>query len=673
VSEIDEIPVEAGTGDRPSSSAGERLLVGLAIATLLGGLLIAAANLLNGGTPTEAARQSAAATTTQRPSPTARPLEEVTLQPVDPPGPESSPPLLSPFEEQYVATHWLSVREELTLRARPTESSLELGSLPAGALALVGASEVNEGWLHVLAPLPRGWVHLEDGTGAPQGVLTPVAEDELHAGIDSIAAGEPGFVAHLWGPAGWASAASDDGEDWGTGGGSLPAGLPGWSAAWGPAGWLAVAAFDDLVWESADGVSWSVLGSLQTTDVATPEQLVGTPNGYLMTLAARTTRAASSIWFSPDGITWQESADPWPDATERLPRVRRLRALDDGFLVMQSNVAGGGLRLAYSADGATWHDIPVEDAGDRVRFLDVAVADGALLGLGQMQPDRIVAWSGSLADGQPALRRDSQAERLLDGAWITAVTSDGSRGYAFGFDLQDGGSRAWVGDASGWRPLPIPADGFATPVHGAAAGAGGVVVAGARIGADGAMPELWHLRADGSWVPEAEPIAASLLGVPASDCSSIALPSSALEFAVLSARDAVACFGDTPMTFDAWSGDCHSCLARRTWWGGQPPWLVDRARFLQLMPYEGFPDQGWSRVGVTAPGIAWDDALVGTWLRVTGHYDDPAAESCRTPPTSVPPNRDPWSPFNGWEGPQLAIWRCQHTFVVTEVSVTGQP
>lgn len=46
MSEIDEIPVEAGTGDQPSGSLAERLLIGLALVTLVGGLFIAGANLL---------------------------------------------------------------------------------------------------------------------------------------------------------------------------------------------------------------------------------------------------------------------------------------------------------------------------------------------------------------------------------------------------------------------------------------------------------------------------------------------------------------------------------------------------------------------------------------------------------------------------------------------------
>ena len=225
---------------------------------------------------------------------------------------------------------------------------------------------------------------------------------------------------------------------------------------------------------------------------------------------------------------------------------------------------------------------------------------------------------------------------------------------------------AWVGDGEGWRPLAVPAEGFGQVVRAAAAGDGGVVVAGARLGVGDIVPAFWHLRADGSWVAEATPAANLLFAPPAEECPPV--PTSALAFAALEAGRAVKCFGDLPMTFNAWSGDCRACW-RHLPSMGEPTWLVQPDAFLQLMPYQGYPDQGWARRGVLDRELAWDDGWPGHWVRITGHYDDPAAASCGLPPPQ--PVRRGFE-FD-WLGSSIDIWRCERTFVVNEVNLISQP
>jgi hypothetical protein len=67
---------------------------------------------------------------------------------------------------------------------------------------------------------------------------------------------------------------------------------------------------------------------------------------------------------------------------------------------------------------------------------------------------------------------------------------------------------------------------------------------------------------------------------------------------------------------------------------------------------------------VLHPELTWRRQWTDTWLRVTGHFDDPAAERCATGPE---PGNEAW-----WHGPELDVLFCRHAFVVTGVEVLGR-
>jgi hypothetical protein len=127
---------------------------------------------------------------------------------------------------------------------------------------------------------------------------------------------------------------------------------------------------------------------------------------------------------------------------------------------------------------------------------------------------------------------------------------------------------------------------------------------------------------------------------------------------------AVACFGDEPLSFVAWSGECNGC-----WDEGAPEaagdWLRQPARFFMLIPYEGDMDSGWWRQAVPHPTLAWDDEWSGTWLRITGHFADPEAQRCGAGPSA---GEEEW-----WEGPEANLHWCRQTFVVTVADPVRAP
>ncbi|HET6746437.1 MAG TPA: hypothetical protein VFH90_11405 [Candidatus Limnocylindria bacterium] len=120
-------------------------------------------------------------------------------------------------------------------------------------------------------------------------------------------------------------------------------------------------------------------------------------------------------------------------------------------------------------------------------------------------------------------------------------------------------------------------------------------------------------------------------------------------------RDPVACYGDAPLTFDAtWLGggvaDCPTAP--------EPAWLACSAFSLQA-------PGDTRKVGAPSLGVAVDPSASLSLpsepyaqVRVTGHFDDPAAQTCRETEPLPGASAEPDSQI---------IERCRNTFVITEV------
>ena len=121
------------------------------------------------------------------------------------------------------------------------------------------------------------------------------------------------------------------------------------------------------------------------------------------------------------------------------------------------------------------------------------------------------------------------------------------------------------------------------------------------------------------------------------------------------AGDPVACYGNAPLSFDA------------TWYGGgvadcppapEPAWLACSSFSLQAAG-------DTRKVGAPQLFVAVDPSVIVSFsesyaqVRVTGHYDDPAAQTCRE--TQLGGDAQTLAPA------AETIERCRRTFVVTQV------
>lgn len=665
MSDIEEIPVETVAGERPSSAVGDRLLIGLAALALLGGALIAAGNFVAGllpevaaqASPAQSVEETAEPTRTPRPTRSPRPLREVSVVPGDPPPQPRYP---------GSTTVWVEVAEETPLLSDSSVGATELGRLEPGQVAIGDRQDGQPDWVYIYDPQPGGWVRLFDDEGVQLATFEAVRYPIFGGSVTAVATGPSGFVAHGimpspgYEPGESVTAFAADGVSWRIVEPLHASPWGGVAMAWGPSGWLAATTLDTSaggqrtwLFESADGQRWTSLGQLDAGD-AYVRRLLATDEGYLLVHDDGGSND-TDLWFSPDGLTWQEGVDPF-----RIPEGGALQviATPTRFVAwMLTESDSGDPLVATSTNGRNWTPVPVN--GNESAWLQLAVADGdTLLGLARSASGRVVAYRGSLRSGQVALSRDPALELAFEGDTVSALASDGTTAIALGFEKEDGTSLAWRSTGSGWRRLPVPDGGFGAVVRDAVIGPRGALVVGAEYGRVGSTPVLWHLGEGDDWVREAQPVVSPPPEPTPEECGEP--PDSALEFMTLDATLGAPCFGDAPMTFTAWSFECPGCYGPGDG-AGEPGWLMNPDHHLFLLPMEAGGDSGWWKVAILAPDLEWGDELLGTWLRITGHYDDPAAAGCRHHP---PPSEELY-----YNGPEETRWACRQAFVVTELEV----
>lgn len=674
--EIEEIPLATAEGDRPRSTLGDRLIVSLAGIVLLGGVLIAATNLLQGlapeGTAATSAAPSAAVTPTPsrtpRPSPTPRPLRDVTVEPgtPQPPPPVSENPQFG----------WLEILAPTIEYASPSTTARTVRELAAGEILLVNLDP--NGWATETDPetgYEAGFVSLDDAVGNRVAAFFPVDSQVYPGHIEGIWAGPDALFASIWPPQQQYAGTqpllvrSQDGERWTPVDADPALTVTTPQLAWGPEGWIAVSTspYDGTpwIWQSYNGEDWEPLGELGTgNDSGWPSRLVASARGYeLLFDEYRYNGSVTTTWFSSDGIYWQESADPLGRSEgERLnAQGTSLLGTNAGFVAWTVNYDYGAVfenRIGFSADGLHWTPVTMDDA--RVRgALQLAVVGDSLLVVGQGLTGTIQAWRADLAKPDPRLQRDAATEAALDGTQNVQLTGDGTTAYAFGYRPASSGPAIWSTDGSAWRrvrvPNPIP---FGAAAYLGAVGPEGLVVIGSQSSVAGESPVMWHLRPDGRWIREPEPIIPAVADPSPEACGP--LPSSAIEFAALSPTWGPICFGDEPMTFTAWAAPCDWC-PREPLPTPTGTWLMEVPATMLLRPVVGAP---WPyNEAVIQPGLEISSGLSGKWVRVTGHYDDPAAAACAYPP----------DPGNYYNPPEAAVTYCRQRFVVTALKLVDGP
>jgi hypothetical protein len=648
--------VEMSPGAQPPSGFGDRILVGLALVALVGGALIAVANLLphHDGVADASIAPSEQPKRTPRPSPTPAPPRVATLQDPD--------IRIVPPEQQSQFDGWIRALVDLTIRSSPDPKGTSLGVMKQGDVGY--ASQMQE-------PTDEpGWLFLQDS----QGWVATIAGGEQLAhrysypqvpgsgSIENVTAGPDGFVAIISPPGDSSSygpprpAFSTDGMSWRSAAASA---FDGWwvsSVASGPAGWLAAGDVSEgseslvMMWSSPDGLRWTRLGILAGRNGDYVIQMVGSQGGYLLETQQQVQNSGSgtTLWSSADGLTWNESVVPLSGANGD----RHIVPLAGGFYMWEASEG------AFSPDGMHWS--AVDGAPDGVN-LQVTNLQGRAVAI-DLDPSTLAprVWGGLVARGRLEWHRLASSDDFFAGGVVTQVVSDGNRVSAFGWDRSTERPLVWTGDGAEWVRTPLPESFGGHPLV-AAAGPRGVVVVGYRHTLRGDNPIAWHRAAVGGWLPEPDPILALVPDPTSGECP--AIPTEYLDLTVVDVPGVVSCHGDAPITFQAFSVPCGGC-AGSVEGNPQPAWLMNPfINQLYLTPNRSHSD--WQSRAVLGPGLTLEPEWTGNMLRLTGHFDDAAASTCHTDLTA---DQVRWS-----TGQQSIMDGCRQTFVVTAVTVLPGP
>jgi hypothetical protein len=663
-----DLPLATEEGRRPPSTAGDRMMVGLAALALFGGALIAIGKVLpesdepQTGEATATVLATVEATRTPRPTATPRPLRSFQVEP-------GTPPEGQPQPEWY--SGWVRALEDATIYGSANAQSVEMGVLREGEAAY--ADEIPEadggtpGWFQIQVPV-AGWVRAEiDGRE-----ILRLFPSTSHGGgwIEGLVSGPDGFALVGYAPQATAGHgnvfATSDGRSWQKH--ELPFGRDYYGAflAYGPAGWLAMVHVQDgtdgsqpWLWQSADAVSWEPLGALTSMQNRSGGfgQLVANESGYVMLSYNQSGYGGDGVdlWYSTDGVLWSERRVP--EAFSE-PYAARLTATPLGFFLHYSTAGGGWVPDgpspgAFSPDGWTWSTVTAD--GDALGpLVGVAAAGEDLVAIERINSGRVRAWVGIVTGEEMTWTADRAAGSAFDGAVVTAVVSDGMTPIAFGWERFTETPLWWQRRGDSWQRHELPDDYRGIP-RVAVGGPAGYLLAGSSQSALGENPTIWSLSSSGVWREQVTALVDPVASPTAQDCAEY---SNDLIELIRNSRLRVACFGDAPLTIRAFASTCDGCYYENPG-TAEPEWLAQPtdANRLYLSPAEV---DGWETLdAVLAPSLEPNPRWVNRWLEVSGHFDDPASATCRRTPVL---EEEYW-----YQGRESVIDECRTRFVVTRV------
>jgi hypothetical protein len=374
-------------------------------------------------------------------------------------------------------------------------------------------------------------------------------------------------------------------------------------------------------WTSSDGSAWSppvVVGDEFRRITGVVEL-----GGRLVALVSGN-GAATDLVSTSDGRTWNRA----PARGFPMAGISDLTVA--GSRLVAVGVGEGDTAAAWYSDdgGATWQAADLPPGGPGSTMASVALGPDGLVAVGSVAGTSNVAapaiWSSADGSAWTIVAQDTGSGRFAsvahgDGGWVAVGSNEVGGGQGLPDTAQRLGLTAVSGDGRDWTFRAPEANAQFSSV---AATAGGWPAAGQR----GAHAMLWtsgsaRAQFSGGW-PAIPPLACP----PASGMIDVA------SLLLIPAERRLACLGRTEVTFRAWvvpqGGRGGTC--------GGPPALIWLTCTMSVPPDAVAAHMVLTgpTLGVTPrPGAAipasWRGILPpGTWVQVTGHFDDPAAAGC---------------------------------------------
>ncbi len=516
----------------------------------------------------------------------------------------------------------------------------------------------------------------------PDIVLRPVDGAPLDAAIvRSLVATPSGFavlgVGSANGPATFTLLGSSDGRRWSrvaTG----PSGPAFSFLAGGPLGWIASSSEANgtvgatALWFSTDGVAWDRVADGSgpaLADLSNSETNPLSAGSVGFAIVGQLTEAGNSVnatWVSRDGRTWAEATALHGRNTDRvLP-------LPEGFLAFAGGCCAGPGTALFSADGQTWRDLTTDpgspfDANTGQSL--IAAVGSSLVVLRSGDGGAIETFSGDTAQGAGgagiAWRHEASTDAAFDGAGLSIVTGAKGGALALGFDRTTLAPLAWTSaDGAEWHRTALDVNLFGGGVPGLAAtsgddGASFVAIADRSNNAGDVRPQLWRSDDGNAWLDPAGDALGALPAGASVPCPT-SRPTEVEEFLAIDPPLWPVCFGDAAIRVRGFIAECE--CGGITSEQGMPSWLIDPLGF------SAFYLSGPIVSAATGPGgfgVKIDPAHSvtvpppRTHVELTGHFDDPAAATCRVVPLA--------GAFGPVAPMAQTVALCRRAFVVTQV------
>ena len=439
------------------------------------------------------------------------------------------------------------------------------------------------------------------------------------------------------------------------------------SIAVGPHGWVATEQVDSssgagtrMFW-SADGHAWERLPDQAGLDRSFPGPIASGPWGYAMLGQAIDANGTSypAVWVSRDGKAWTQT----PATGDELLQV---------VVVVESGVLALGYQKAFfSRDGATWVDVAPVPGIESASSVTATAAGGS---------DALVALTSDLS---PTFLRghvdSSGAADVVEwtDAGLALPAHSSVSGFAvgplgaivLGFDRRNLHPESWVTLSGGaWQRADLDDDTFGGGAPGlVAAGDRAFVALGSQVNDLGLARTRAWVSTDGLHWQRANTDALGAFPPPPADPCPTADPTNVQVLLDMAATDPLTggaawplCFGRRELTFRAYVHDCGGCGGVSTY-EARPAWLLDSLGYAAFW-LDTKPGHGATPLAVQVdPTHTVRTPRSGAHVRITGHFDDPAATSCRLVPTIAVITELP--------APGVAIGTCRKEFVVTSIKL----
>jgi hypothetical protein len=410
------------------------------------------------------------------------------------------------------------------------------------------------------------------------------------------------------------------------------------------------------LWSSPDGLRWGPLAVPHGIFVAGPLVAVGDTLYLTTTVKNAESQLDPSVWTSADARTWTP-------ATEAALEGAAISGAAVGpagpIMVGTADDSGPPTALAWRSTAGGLERFTIGDPSFASSSVGgIAATASGYVAIGMVQRNapgaepRVAIWHSS-----DAVTWTESHLGIPDDGGLGPVANDGRTFVVAG--VADGHPRIWMSpDGREWTPgsdlARLDSAGTLT-INGMVAGGGQVIAVGS---ADGGLSAVGAVLVAASanatvadWTGDAGPPRAC--------------PTGRIDIVGIVARphsDRLRCFGSRTLRFRAWVAE-PTDLGGTSPYRGIPEWLNDPfgyGSFLQAV--EAPFGQANILTGHLRPGVRF--SRVNTWATVTGHFDDPAAATCRfiaydasTKP--VPKAR--------------AISHCRSEFVITAIVRATRP